>query len=143
MPWSHVTRATNDLADRPDKPYPATFLKHGMRPLHSMGLQVSKIDPASGPPGNRTPITCMQNRRLTIGQAAPNCSARQHAPERFLLESINWLHDGEKQKHSEVIGMGVEPTKSPRPQRDRFSCLRTRSKLRIRGSHPACLAYEA
>ena len=39
--------------------------------------------------------------------------------------------------------MGVEPTKSPRPQRDRFSRLRTRSKLRIRESHPASLAYEA
>ena len=85
----------------------------------------------------------MQNRRLTIRQAAPNCSVRQHATVRFLLESIDWLDDGEKQKHFKVIGMGVEPTKSPRPQRDRFSCLRTRSKLRIRGSHPAGLAYEA
>lgn len=39
--------------------------------------------------------------------------------------------------------MGVEPIKSPHPQCDRFSSLRTRSKKwRVRGSHPAGEAYE-
>ena len=37
--------------------------------------------------------------------------------------------------------VGVEPTKSPRSQRDRFACLRTRP-WRVRGSHPASEAYE-
>ena len=44
-----------------------------------------------------------------------------------------------------VTRVGVEPTKSPRPQRDRFTCLRTWSfrKWRVRGLHPAVPAYEA
>ena len=44
-----------------------------------------------------------------------------------------------------VTRVGVEPTKSPRPQRDRFTGLRTWSfrKWRVRGSHPAVQAYEA
>ncbi len=46
--------------------------------------------------------------------------------------------------------VGVEPTKSPRPQHDRFACLRTWSidrfqiyQWRVRELHPAVPAYEA
>ena len=41
-----------------------------------------------------------------------------------------------------VTEVGVEPTKSPRSQRDRFASLRTRP-WRVRGSHPAVGTYEA
>jgi hypothetical protein len=41
-----------------------------------------------------------------------------------------------------VTEVGVEPTKSPRSQRDRFASLRTRS-WRVRVSHPAVGTYEA
>ena len=41
-----------------------------------------------------------------------------------------------------VTEAGVEPAKSPRSQRDRFACLRTRP-WRVRGSHPAVRTYEA
>ena len=67
----------------------------------------------SGPPGNRTPITCMQNKRLTIRRVA----------RVVVVNLIGLLWRLLKVK---VVEVGVEPTKSPRSQRDRFACLRTR-----------------
>ena len=122
-----MTRRSHGLADRPGEPYPATFRIHlhqvesrGIEPrfppCHS-GVFPLDHDPVSGAPGNRT---------ITLLHVTQASSPLDHGI-------------------MSVTRVGVEPTKSPRPQLDRFTCLRTWSfrKWRVRGSHPAVRTYEA
>ena len=58
----HITNVKNGLAVRSGNPYPATFQ------LDYSRLFIVYL--LSGPPGNRTPISCMQNKCLTTRRAA-------------------------------------------------------------------------
>ena len=68
---------SHGLANRPGKPYPATFRRSVDPPGIEPGFPVCRTgvlplddEPISGPPGSRTPITWVQTKRPPIERAA-------------------------------------------------------------------------
>ena len=106
-------------------------IEPGLPPYHS-----------GGPPFGRCPPEHLQTMyQMTpdgVEPSSPACHAGVVAvgPRDRLSQVVEvqraairlWPHSKLDSQHSTgMTEVGVEPTKSPRPQRDRFSCLRTRS----------------
>ena len=94
-----------------------------------------------------TTAVCCRNTYRPFASSDPgwNRTTGTHAQRGSLLHVTQASSPLDHGIMLSVTRVGVEPTKSPRPQRDRFTCLRTWSfrKWRVRGLRPAVPAYEA
>ena len=158
-----MTRRSHGLANRPGEPYPATFhicrverrgieprlpgCKPSVFPLDQRPVilkrSVRELNPVSGTDRqdvgwSATTAACGHNTYRPIVKSDPgwNRTTGTHAQRGSLLHVTQASSPLDHGIMLSVTRVGVEPTKSPRSQRDRFACLRTRP-WRVRGSHPA------
>ena len=103
----HAPRGAHSLAPRPGEPYPATFRSTDHQPM--------RVDR----PGNRTPISWLQARRLPVGRAAHRIELPSKDRESSPRESNPRLPDVSRApcrwtrgRSFPVAGMGVEPTRT-------------------------------
>ena len=106
---------------------------------HSRSGRVARRDDESGPPGSRTPISCLQGRRLAVGPAArmrrgEGASASRPGRTRtcailFVRQASSPLDDGTKgtrtRAGTEWPGWESNP-QAPAPQAGGFASLPTR-----------------
>ena len=116
----HDPFESHGLANRPGKPYPATFrnvlvesrgIEPRFPPCHS-GVFPLDHDPVSGAPGNRTPITWVQAKCLPVRPASQIQEVRPG-----IEPGLPPYHSGVRPKHlqtscKKVIPAGIEPALS-------------------------------
>ncbi len=156
-----MTRRSHGLADRPGKPYPATFrmllvdspgIEPGLPPRQG-GVFPLDHEPEKWSAGESNPDylgasqassrwTSVPKSKRSVRELNPafrltTAACRRNTYRPFVKSDPGWsrtmvlLDVGQASSPLDhgimlsVTRVGVEPTKSPRPQRDRFACLRT------------------